>query len=230
MISRLARWVAALALAATSGAAGASSLLMSLGGQPSSGGSWQACAKEGEVCRFSGTASVTYGAGKSWKTLRFTNGANCSNTAFGGDPAPNQRKTCYTSMPWRPCASEGGMCQFSGAASVTYGAGSQWRTRNFQNGAPCNNSAFGGDPAPNQKKMCYLEGSAGTTVSNRIDSRWARCANEGGNCRVGGQRSVAYGAQGKWVYRTVSGGITCSNEAFRRDPNPGVAKACYVEP
>ncbi|MBL8522757.1 MAG: hypothetical protein JNN20_03610 [Betaproteobacteria bacterium] len=220
-MARMTAMLALLGAAMTAGMANA---------QPAGGSTWQACASEGGVCRFSGTARVSYGAGKSWKTGTAANGINCNNQAFGGDPAPNQKKTCFVSLPWQPCASEGGVCRFAGSSNVAYGAGNQWRTRTFQNGANCTNAAFGGDPAPNVKKMCYLEGAAASSVSTRIDSRWSRCANESGVCRVNGVRSVAYGAQGKWVYRTVENGVNCTNAGFGRDPIPGVAKACFVEP
>jgi hypothetical protein len=205
-----------------------SGILYSLGAQPAP--NLQACASEGEMCRFSGTATVTYGAGKSWRSEKFTNGARCTNQAFGGDPAPNQKKTCFTSMPWQVCAGEGGTCRFSGGSTVAYGAGNRWKKLNFQNGAACNNQTFGGDPAPGVKKTCYVEATATSSVPNRIDARWTRCANEGGNCRVGGVRSVAYGAQGKWVYLRVNGSVACNNSSFRQDPAPGLPKSCFAEP
>lgn len=56
---------------------------------------------------------------------------------------------------------------------------------------------------------------------------YAFCANEGQRCSFSDLRDVAYGANGRFNYRTnVSGGIDCTNAVFG-DPIPGVFKACY---
>ena len=55
------------------------------------------------------------------------------------------------------------------------------------------------------------------------------CANENGTCSFSGSASVAYGANGVFVYRSASNGIACNNATFG-DPAPGVAKACYFQP
>jgi hypothetical protein len=55
----------------------------------------------------------------------------------------------------RYCADEGGFCGFQGTARVVYGAGSQVTSRLVTNGVPCTNSVFG-DPAPGQRKSCYV--------------------------------------------------------------------------
>jgi hypothetical protein len=54
------------------------------------------------------------------------------------------------------------------------------------------------------------------------------CAAENATCAVTGTRTVAYGADGDFVYRTVTGSTACTNDGFGRDPLPNVAKACYV--
>lgn len=59
---------------------------------PSDAG-WISCATEGQACAFSGTATVRYGAGSSYATASFTNGALCTNSTFG-DPAPGVVKSC----------------------------------------------------------------------------------------------------------------------------------------
>ncbi len=56
------------------------------------------------------------------------------------------------------------------------------------------------------------------------------CAWEGEHCAFGGTADVAYGAEGRFNYRSaVSGGVQCINEVFG-DPNPGVRKACFIRP
>ncbi len=56
---------------------------------------------------------------------------------------------------------------------------------------------------------------------------WAFCANEHQQCNVGGTAQVRYGADGRFAYRTVNGGVPCENGVFG-DPAYGVVKACYV--
>jgi hypothetical protein len=80
---------------------------------------------------------------------------------------------------------------------------------------------FGVDPIFNIVKTCYSwQGSPsgyGTT-----------CATENGTCSFGGQQTVAYGADGDYVYRTFAGGAPCTNTAFGTDPIPNVPKSCYL--
>lgn len=53
------------------------------------------------------------------------------------------------------------------------------------------------------------------------------CAWEGERCSFSGTADVAYGANGRFAYRSgVSGGIDCNNGVFG-DPVYGVRKACY---
>jgi hypothetical protein len=56
---------------------------------------------------------------------------------------------------------------------------------------------------------------------------WVSCASEGQFCSFSGTRSVQYGANGVYVYRTFTGGVTCSNAVFG-DPVFGVAKRCSI--
>jgi CspA family cold shock protein len=57
---------------------------------------------------------------------------------------------------------------------------------------------------------------------------WTLCANEGQTCTSTGTKEVRYGANGTFVYRTVTGSIACSNAAFGGDPVPYVVKRCEV--
>ena len=54
---------------------------------------WQHCAKEKQICSFSGTTTVRYGAADSWSTLTITESTVCSNDVFG-DPISGTAKTC----------------------------------------------------------------------------------------------------------------------------------------
>ncbi len=62
-------------------------------------------------------------------------------------------------------------------------------------------------------------------VATTNTGNWTYCASENGWCGVPDTRQVRYGANGLYVYRWVSGGITCSNANFG-DPIFGVAKQC----
>jgi hypothetical protein len=56
---------------------------------------------------------------------------------------------------------------------------------------------------------------------------WSLCARENDTCRLPGTRLVRYGQDGKFVYRTFSSSVRCSNDVFG-DPIPGVFKRCEV--
>ena len=55
---------------------------------------WTGCATEGGVCSFSGTHLVRYGANGYYTSKTVTGSIACTNTAFGGDPAYRQVKSC----------------------------------------------------------------------------------------------------------------------------------------
>jgi len=58
-------------------------------------------------------------------------------------------------------------------------------------------------------------------------SDWTFCTSEGGDCTFSGTTQVRYGADGAYVYRTLTNGTPCTNAVFG-DPAPGVAKSCAV--
>ncbi len=69
--------------------------------------------------------------------------------------------------------------------------------------------------------------SSATSVYLGMDT--TACASETGTCAVGTEHSVAFGADGKFnVKDNLSGSIPCNNTFFGGDPDPGVAKACYL--
>ena len=51
------------------------------------------------------------------------------------------------------------------------------------------------------------------------------CADEGEICACNGK--VSFGADGFWLYRTVSKQIVCNEVSFGGDPNYGVTKKCF---
>lgn len=77
--------------------------------------------------------------------------------------------------------------------------------------------------------------SSGSTSTSTSDypSGYTKCANEGSTCKVkSGTGSVAFGAKGKWVYKTVTVGksIACTVAAFGSDPLVGTSKKCSYQP
>ena len=118
---------------------------------------------------------------------------------------------------WTFCASEGRVCAFSGTQHVRYGANGAFVYRSLSDGIFCSNSVFG-DPAPGAVKQC----ATSSTTTN-----WSFCAVEGGVCAFSGTQQVRYGANGLYVYRTLSDGIFCWNSVFG-DPVPGMVKQCSI--
>ena len=86
----------------------------------------------------------------------------------------------------------------------------------------CDSGAFGVDPLFGNPKACYQP----TGVPPGFGTQ---CAAEGGTCAFSGKKTVAYGAQGSFLYKTFTGGTPCTGAAFGgTDPLYGVAKSCYV--
>src|SRR5687768_18286339 len=56
---------------------------------------------------------------------------------------------------------------------------------------------------------------------------WTFCAAEGGVCAFSGTMEVRYGANGSFVYRTLTDGTACTNEVFG-DPIFGTVKQCAI--
>ena len=140
--------------------------------------------------------------------------------AIGAD-APALAQTRSSAAVGTFCADEDGRCTFSGARNVYYGAEGRYAVRRLRNGTFCSNGVFG-DPAPNVRKACYVEGA---TVGA---ARGYMCADEGDHCSFSGARNVYYGANGRYAVRPLSNGAECTNDVFG-DPIVGVRKACYVE-
>ena len=56
---------------------------------------------------------------------------------------------------------------------------------------------------------------------------WVLCANEHATCSFAGTKEVRYGENGKYNYRTLTGGTICENSVFG-DPVYGTVKKCYI--
>ncbi|MER5435525.1 chitinase [Streptomyces sp. NPDC002588] len=188
-------------------------------------GTWTPCASEGGTCAISGATVVAYGTGGRFNYATESSSTACTNATFE-DPAPDVVKACYaqTAPPatnvWASCASEGGTCSFAGVMTVAYGANGAFSYATVP-ATSCTNAVFR-DPAPGTVKSCYLMAAPPSFTT------WTQCASEGGTCSFSGTHEVAYGAAGKYAYRTVSGSTGCSNAVFT-DPVDGTAKKCFVQ-
>ncbi|MEV0459580.1 family 43 glycosylhydrolase [Catellatospora methionotrophica] len=190
---------------------------------------YTSCAGEGGTCSFTGTRTVAYGSAGSFAYRVASGTTACGVAAFGRDPLPGVLKSCYLAGPgapaggWQQCAAEGGTCAVSGPTTVMYGNQGSFHTRQASAPVPCTASGFGGTPPGDGAKACYVAtgGPAGYG---------AACAAENGTCAFTGFRTVAYGAAGRFTYRSLSAGTACTNTAFGLDPVYGTAKNCYLAP
>jgi alpha-L-rhamnosidase len=60
-------------------------------------------------------------------------------------------------------------------------------------------------------------------------SGYTECAAENSTCSFSGTQSIAFGANGIFTYRTLTGGTACDDAVFG-DPGYGVTKSCYTGP
>src|SRR5690606_20537798 len=71
------------------------------------------------------------------------------------------------------------------------------------------------------------EGTGGS--EDPEDDGYTFCANEFSNCSFTGTASVAFGANGNYVYSTFTDGTLCTVSVFGSDPAFGTPKKCYYK-
>lgn len=76
--------------------------------------------------------------------------------------------TLHPGFTW--CADEGGTCAFTGTRAVAYGAGT-YTYKTATGSTACTSASFGGDPAANIMKSCYV-----ASVGNPAGG-WAKCTS-----------------------------------------------------
>lgn len=207
------------------------------------------CAGENEYCNLPGTHdhyATSYGSADRSVIVETENLGTipCSNDL--GDPHRDVGKSCNaievrqaTSEPklsFARCASENQKCTVPAAdgeyAVVRYGANGKWLYNNVGSDVWCANGYFGFnfDPLPNVAKVCEKSTTMLKGAARGSESRWQTCANEGGDCKpLGGFGTylIRYGADTRWLYRTVVGNaLGCNSSAFGRDPADGTFKHC----
>lgn len=129
---------------------------------------WTKCASDGGWCNFfGGVRDVAYGAnGKYIYLLGVQDNTLCNQANFwDADPAHGIAKSCYVSngrsrlANARVCASENGMCTFTGSATVWFGSAGQFIPRQVvsadgqSNTVHCHLNVFG-DPNRGLLKYC----------------------------------------------------------------------------
>ena len=184
---------------------------------------WTFCAPEGGVCAFTGTTEVRYGANGSFFFKTLTDGTACTNEVFG-DPIVGTVKDCaIRSTPppseWTVCATEGGVCAFTGTREVRYGVNGAFVYRTLSDGTACTNEVFG-DPIYGSVKYCAVRIPPPPTD-------WTFCASEGGVCAFTGTTEVRYGANGAYRLQDVDQRHRLYQRGVRR-PLYGVVKSCTL--
>ena len=82
------------------------------------------------------------------------------------------------------------------------------------------NDVFG-DPIFGTVKGCAIRIPPAST-------EWTFCAEEGGVCEFAGTAEVRYGANGSFMFKTLTDGTACTNEVFG-DPIVGTVKQCSIK-
>jgi hypothetical protein len=184
------------------------------------------CATEGDTCKVDGTQEVAFGANGAFRFQSVTTSVACTSGAFGGDPLNGAPGRCYIAPNgppggWTRCAAENGTCDLTGVQPLAYGAnGAYWFGKSDGN-TSCSIGTLGVDPAYGINKNCYSWTGPPPGYSNE-------CAAEYRACSFTGKETVAFGADGDYVYATFTGGTPCTATAFGTDPLPYVTKACYL--
>ncbi|HEV3359013.1 MAG TPA: trehalase family glycosidase [Pseudonocardiaceae bacterium] len=187
------------------------------------------CATEGGTCQVSGTQEVALGLNGAFEFLPAVGSVACTTTAFGADPLANAAKNCYVTTngappgSWTQCAAEKSACAATGSQPIAIGADGAYAQGVSNGSTTCTPSVIGSDPLYGTVKNCY-------TLAGPPAGFGTKCAAETGTCSFQGTQTVAYGADGDFVYRTLTGGTPCTNAAFGVDPAVNIAKGCYLTP
>jgi hypothetical protein len=104
----------------------------------------------------------------------------------------------------------------SGSAALTSGGSSTGG-----NGGNAGNGSSNGSGGS-------ASGGTGNAGGSTGSGNWTTCAAENGACALSGLRTVRYGANGVYVYKTMMGNAACNNATFG-DPIPGVVKSCAID-
>jgi hypothetical protein len=196
-----------------------------------SGSSWVFCAYETQLCSFTGTENVRYGANGVYVFKTLTDGTMCTNSVFG-DPLFGVAKQCYIqcqsgTFTITASAGSGGTISPSGSVQIACG-GSQTFTITPSSGYQVNSILVDGTNMGALTTYTFSNVTANHTISASFALSWVFCADEDQLCSFTGTRSVRYGANGVYVFKTLTNGTMCTNSVFG-DPLVGVEKQCYIQ-
>jgi hypothetical protein len=119
---------------------------------------WQSVS-ENNSATFAVPVEAAYGANGSYYYNWGTSGTvTFSNTAWGGDPAPNVAKSGYI-MPYTQCSGENGSVNFTTPVDIAYGASGHYVFRHAVTGTITFNNATFGDPISGTAKGGYYRPS-----------------------------------------------------------------------
>jgi hypothetical protein len=133
--------------------------------------------------------------------------------------------TTSTATSWTACATEGGICSFSGTREVRFGANGVYTSKTITASTPCTKAVFG-DPIYGVVKSCSYASTTSTTVTPTPTApTFTACAREGGTCSFSGKREVRYGTATIYTSKVLTGPVACNNTTFG-DPIRGQVKSC----
>jgi hypothetical protein len=178
------------------------------------------CAQEDQPCAV-GSAYVAFGANGSYFYRAALGTFTCNRDFFGGDPIVGTPKACYFAN-YSLIIREGGVVSQPAGLSteIAYGARGAFTFKRVTGTYTCNNNTFD-DPIVGTRKECFLP-----------LHDYAPDVFENDTMTVPVDSAIAFGANGKFVYKIVPGGShPCTVAAFGNDdPAPNVPKRCYRAP
>ncbi len=121
-------------------------------------------------------------------------------------------------------AIEGQAFTVSGTQTVRYGADARWVQKAVTSGGSCTNVFFGVDPAYGVLKSCQILSAPPPPP----EPTWTQIATEGQSFAISGTQIVRYGADTRWVQKSVTNSGSCTNNFFGIDPAYGVFKSCQT--
>jgi hypothetical protein len=155
---------------------------------------------------------------------------DASATASTKEPVTNQKAL---DASWTRVANEGQSFTVPSSTVVQYGSGTVFATATLSGSVVCGNAVFG-DPIPGVPKSCYVQTTAAgatttPTTTAAAPASGTKLASEGGSFTLAAATIVSYGSDPKWVQKTLSGTVVCSNATFGSDPYPFIGKNCYSQ-
>lgn len=84
-----------------------------------------------------------------------------------------------------------------------------------------------GEGVPRTTSNLYIDVGVGPTVQRM---NFFFCANENQSCLLGGTKYVAFGSGHSWVFKSMSGNVSCTPSTFGGQSPSGSPRACWYAP